>query len=49
MVDAFQKAGRYQSVFEGKDRTGKSLPSGAHFYRLETKGFVRAQKMVFLK
>jgi hypothetical protein len=49
LVDAFLKAGRYQSVFEGKDRTGKALSSGVYFYRLKTAGFVRMQKKVFLK
>lgn len=28
LVEAFQKAGRYQLVFEGRDKAGRTLPSG---------------------
>jgi hypothetical protein len=49
LVEAFQKAGRYQSVFDGKDQTGRALPSGVYFYRLEAGSFVRVNKMVYAK
>ena len=49
LVKAFQKAGRYQSVFDGKDKTGRALSSGVYFYRLETGSFARVNKMIYVK
>lgn len=49
LVEAFQKAGRYQSVFDGKDKTGRALSSGVYFYRLEAGSFAGVNKMIYVK
>lgn len=42
-------SGRHEVVFNGTDRSGRSLPSGIYFYRLRTDSFEATKKMVLLK
>ncbi len=44
-----QLAGTYQAVWNGTNDRGLTVASGIYFYRLETKSFVRTQKMLFIK
>ncbi|MBN1781304.1 VCBS repeat-containing protein [bacterium] len=49
IVDENQSAGTYQTVWSGCDRTGRAVPSGVYFYRIEAGEFVRVRKMVLVR
>ena len=42
-------AGRYTVTWDGLDVRGRAVGAGVYVYRLETRGFVTAKKMVLLK
>ncbi|MBS1493962.1 MAG: T9SS type A sorting domain-containing protein [Bacteroidetes bacterium] len=44
LVNEVKDAGKYQYVF-----SGKNLPSGIYFYRIETKDFSETKRMVLVK
>jgi hypothetical protein len=48
-VDGWQEPGEYSEVWDGRDDSGKQLPSGVYFYRLEAGDFVATRKMVLLR
>jgi sugar lactone lactonase YvrE len=41
--------GRHQIVWEGKDSSGVSLPTGVYFYRLSSGGSIATRKMVLMR
>ncbi|MBF0432471.1 MAG: T9SS type A sorting domain-containing protein [Fibrobacteria bacterium] len=41
--------GRYQIIWDGKDRNGIELPSGHYLYYMTTKGYRKAKKMSIIK
>ncbi|HUU45988.1 MAG TPA: PKD domain-containing protein [Acidobacteriota bacterium] len=45
----FKTAGRHWTVWDGRDDDGRPVASGVYFYRLETRDFRFARKMVLLK
>lgn len=49
LVDGQQPAGRHEAAWNGRDASGKLVPSGLYLYRLETPGQTRSRKMVLLK
>jgi len=49
LVDKVQKPGRYEVVWDGKDRSGVSVSSGIYFYKLKAGDFEQVKKLVFLK
>jgi subtilisin family serine protease len=49
LVDRILPAGRYEPVWDGRDRSGKALGSGIYFYRLSAGERSLARKMVMLK
>lgn len=44
-----RSAGKWEVVWDGLDQSGRSVPSGAYFYRLETLNQVMSGKVVLLK
>ena len=42
-------AGQYSRVWDGRDATGRTVSSGAYFYRLSGQGFSEAKKMILMK
>ena len=44
-----QLAGTYHTIWNGTNERGQSVASGIYFYRLETKSFVKTQKMLLIK
>jgi hypothetical protein len=49
LVDGEVGAGRHQEIWYGRDDTGRTVPSGVYFYRLQTKEFSDSKRMVLLK
>jgi len=49
LVDSRQKAGRYQVVWDGKDKRGKEVVSGIYFCRLITGGFTQVRKLALIR
>ena len=49
LVNGVQKPGRYTAVWDGRDATGHSAPSGVYFYRIETDRFTQSRKMMLVK
>ena len=49
LVNGVQTPGHYTAVWNGRDATGQSAPSGVYFYRLETDRFTKARKMMLVK
>jgi flagellar hook assembly protein FlgD len=44
-----QQAGAYDITWNGKDQSGKTVPSGVYIYRMMAGEFVESKKMVLLK
>ena len=49
LVDEEKSAGRYQSVWDGTDKSGHSVSSGVYLYRITAGEFVQSKKMLLLK
>jgi len=49
LVDEIQQAGNFRATWDGKDSSGRIVPSGVYFYRLEADGFTTVKKMLFLQ
>ncbi len=49
LADADMEAGRYSSVWNGRDDAGRSLESGTYLYRLSVGGFSAVKRMALLK
>ncbi len=49
LVNQEQQPGRYHIVWNGRSTNGRPVSSGVYFYRLETKGYTKTMKMLFLK
>jgi hypothetical protein len=49
LVDGPQSAGEQQVIWDGKDDSGMSLPSGVYFYRLQSADEAQTRKMLLLK
>ena len=49
LVKEIQKPGYYSIQWKGKDKNGKSLPSGVYFLRMEAGDFHATQKMLLLR
>ena len=42
-------AGRQEVAWEGRADTGRDVPSGVYFYRLEAGGYSETKRMVLVK
>ncbi len=40
---------QHQSIWDGTNNLGQTVPSGIYVYRLEAEGYVAAEKMLLLK
>lgn len=49
LVDEVKSPGRYSVVWNGKDQSGKPVPSGVYLYRLQAGSFAASKKMMLLK
>ena len=49
LVDASLGAGPHHRVWDGRDRSGRTVPSGAYYLRLQTPDASDARKMMLLK
>jgi len=49
LVDEEKLPGNYRVIWDGKDNSGKEIGSGIYFYRLKTKDYTTAKKMVLLR
>lgn len=53
IVNQEQKTGYYNSIWDGKDKNGKLVPSGMYLFRIiavsDNKTFIRTKKLVFLR
>ena len=47
--DGIREAGRHRVVWRGRDGTGRPLPSGAYYVRLETASRTDTRKVMLLK
>ncbi len=49
LVSASMPAGYHDVNWDGKDRSGNLVPSGVYIYRIRTKEFSTANKMILVK
>ncbi|QXD14069.1 S8 family serine peptidase [Rhodocaloribacter litoris] len=49
LVEEEQKAGRYEVVWDGRDRTGARVASGMYFYRFEAGSYTQTRRMMRVK
>jgi hypothetical protein len=49
LVIAYQAAGEYQAVWDGRDNRGRSVPSGVYIYRLQGENFSHSPKMILIR
>ena len=49
LVDEYQAAGDYETVWDGHDNTGDVVASGLYFYRIKSGDFSDIKKMVLMK
>jgi hypothetical protein len=49
LVNEFQLAAYHTAVWNGRDASGREVPSGVYIYRMETPSFHKTQKLVLLK
>jgi len=48
LVDRMQRGGQFHVVWDGKDSTGRIMPSGVYFYRLKSINFIETKKMLVI-
>jgi len=49
LVNEHQVAGFYSVYWDGKDNHGRQIPSGIYLYRMQSKDFVSAKRMILIK
>ena len=49
LVNEQRSTGHYQETWDGTDASGKSLPSGFYFYRLNAGTFIAVRKMLLMR
>jgi len=49
LINKTYTAGYHKVIWNGKDSFDRTIPSGMYLYRMETNGFSRTRKLVFLK
>ena len=49
LFNGIQQAGYFRVSWDGKDSSGRIVPSGVYFYRLETENFLEVKKMLLLQ
>jgi len=49
LVDGIKTGGEYTVFWDGRDETGRILPSGAYFYRMKAGRFTATRKMLLVK
>jgi flagellar hook assembly protein FlgD len=49
LVDELRPAGYHQVVWDGRNSHGRLVASGVYLYRFQAKGFVRTERLMFLK
>jgi len=49
LIDNYQKAGKQQVTWDGKDKFEKAAASGVYMYRLKADDFVQTRKMLLLR
>ncbi len=49
LIDGTQKAGRYETAWDGTDLKGKPVSSGVYFYKLTSGEFSETKKMLLVK
>jgi hypothetical protein len=49
LVDRIQGAGIYEATWDGKDETGRAVPSGLYLYRIEVGEYTQVKKMALLR
>ncbi len=49
LVDEKQTEGRYEVVWNGRNKYGKEVSSGIYFYRLKTDAFSQTRKMILIR
>lgn len=47
--DELASVGRNEVVWRGRDQTGRQLPSGTYFYRLEAGAYSESKRMALIK
>jgi len=49
LIDEEKQPGEYRIIWYGKDHTGKDVPSGLYFYKLNSGNFSDVKKMILLR
>ncbi|MFB3105758.1 MAG: FlgD immunoglobulin-like domain containing protein, partial [Pseudomonadales bacterium] len=49
LVEAEQKSGRYEVVWDGLDEAGRSVASGVYVYQLRAGGFLASRTMLLVR
>lgn len=49
LLDDTKSSGSYKIIWNGRDKFGKSVPSGLYFYKIDAGGFVKTKKMALIK
>jgi hypothetical protein len=49
LVEAFLRPGEYSVEWDGKDASGKDVPSGIYFCRIKIDDFIRYQRVVLMR
>jgi Ca-activated chloride channel homolog len=49
LTDVYQDAGNYTVIWDSKDLSGHSVPSGTYFYTIEAGSFRETRKMILLR
>jgi len=49
LVDQVQNQGRYKINWDGRDQSGRDVPSGVYIYQIQTEDWVQSRKMLLVK
>ena len=49
LVDALQKLGYHQTIWDGRDRHGRALASGVYLARLQAGSFTETRKLLLIR